>query len=361
MRIPAANLRPAIEAAQAAIDQRLRALHERSFYILGPESAAFENEFAGFTGAPYVVTCGNGTAAIELCLREAGLSHTGARVLAPALTAPFTAVGIMGSGCRPVFADVDEDTLQIDPDDAGNRLGRRVKMLVAVHLYGQPAPLRALRRLGVPLLQDGAQAHGARYQGQPLTRFSDYVTYSFYPTKNLGALGDGGAIATPRKSKADRLRQMRDGGRRGGQVSYLPGINSRLDEMQACYLRAFLPRLGEWNAWRARVAAVYDQALRDCPGVRLVRRTADSVHHLYVIRAARRDKLRAFLASKGIGTGVHYPVPLHLHPAFRDAGQKRGSLPRAEKAAREVLSLPLWPYLPLSQAEEVAAAVRAFF
>jgi dTDP-3-amino-3,4,6-trideoxy-alpha-D-glucose transaminase len=153
---------------------------------------------------------------------------------------------------------------------------------------------------------------------------------------------------------------MRDGGRRVGQVSRLPGINSRLDEMQACYLRAFLPFLSEWNAWRARVANFYDDALRDCPGVGLIRRTEDSVHHLYVIRTRRREKLRAWLAAKGIGTGVHYPRPLHLHPAFRDAGQKRGALPRAERAAREVLSLPLWPYLPLDQAAEVAEAVRAF-
>ena len=211
------------------------------------------------------------------------------------------------------------------------------------------------------MIQDACQAHGAHFHGDSLAEFSRYVCYSFYPTKNLGCLGDGGAIVTNSLTIDRRQRAWRDGGRKGGQVSYFPGINSRLDEMQACYLRAFLPQLGEWNAWRGRIARLYDEALLDCPGVRPVKRGPDSVHHLYVIRADRRDRLREYLAEQGIGTGIHYPVPMHLHPAFAMAKQKKGDLPHSEQACREILSLPLWPYLPESDAAQVAGAIRSFY
>jgi dTDP-3-amino-3,4,6-trideoxy-alpha-D-glucose transaminase len=226
-----------------------------------------------------------------------------------------------------------------------------------VHLYGQPCALERFRKMRLTLIQDACQAHGIR----GLARFSGYVCYSFYPTKNLGCLGDGGAIVTNRASVNKRLRLWRDGGRQGGQVSHFAGVNSRLDEMQSCYLRAFLPRLGEWNARRARLAAIYDEELGGCAGVRLLKRSPESVHHLYVIRAGRRDRLKEYLAAKGIGTAIHYPVPLHLHGAFAGARQKKGSLPHAERACREILSLPLGPYLSDSSAREVAECVRSFY
>ncbi|MCL4795685.1 MAG: DegT/DnrJ/EryC1/StrS family aminotransferase [Bryobacteraceae bacterium] len=359
MRIPAVNLKPQLAQTEPRWRALLDGLFARSQFILGPEGEAFEQEFAAFAGARHAVGCGNGTDAITLALRDAGVG-AGDEVLTTALSAPFTAVGIAAAGARVRFADVDPETLQMDPAGAAGLITKRTKALVVVHLYGQPAPVDVFTRLGPVVVQDAAQAHGARYLGRPLTAWSPYVTYSFYPTKNLGALGDGGAITVNHGRIAARLRLMRDGGRRG-MVAFTSGVNSRLDEMQCCYLRAFLEKLAEWNAARARIAGFYDEALRDCPGVRLVRRTAESVHHLYVLRARRRAALRAALAAKGIGTGLHYPVPLHLNPAFAACGQKRGSLPAAERAAREVLSLPLWPHLPLTQAEEVAAAVRAFY
>jgi dTDP-4-amino-4,6-dideoxygalactose transaminase len=187
------------------------------------------------------------------------------------------------------------------------------------------------------------------------------VAYSFYPTKNLPCLGDGGAVLTGSRPVAVRLRLLRDGGRRDGQVSRIRAVNSRLDEMQACYLRAFLPKLVEWNADRVRLAALYDEALAGCPGVRPAVRGAGSVCHLYVVRAALRDRLRQHLAKHGILTGVHYPVPLHLQPAFAESGMKRGDLPVAERACREIVSLPLWPYMPDSAVCEVAARVREFY
>ena len=348
------NLRPALEATRADWEARLGELFGRMHFILGEQVDAFEREFAAHHGARHCVGVGTGTAALELCLRAAGVQG---EVIVPALTSPFTAQAVLAAGCRPRFADVEEDSLLLDVEDAARRVTRRTAAILPVHLYGQPYGPGAgrLARAGkLAVIHDACQAHGAPFP-RPL------AAYSFYPTKNLGCLGDGGAVLTNSLPLALRLRLLRDGGRKGGQVARIPAINSRLDEMQACYLRAFLPHLGEWNAWRGRIASLYDEALRDCPGVRLLRRRPGSVNHLYVIRAARRGRLRAFLARGGIQTAIHYDTPLHLHPAFRAAGQKRGDCPRAERACREILSLPLWPYMKDEEARAVASAIRQFY
>jgi len=222
-----------------------------------------------------------------------------------------------------------------------------------VHLYGHLCDLPRLKRLArqadVALVQDACQAHGARYAGKPLTDFSPYVAYSFYPTKNLGALGDGGAVATNQQRIAARLKLLRDGGRRNDQLSRIPAINSRLDEMQCCYLRAFLPRLRDWTARRSRLAQLYDDLLAGNDKLRPIPRGEGSVDHLYVVRARKRDALRQKLAQRGVMTAVHYPIPLHRQPAFR----AKDALPHAEKACREILSLPLWPYLEEDSVREV--------
>jgi dTDP-3-amino-3,4,6-trideoxy-alpha-D-glucose transaminase len=361
MPVPAVNLRPIIERTRAQWEAHLNEMFGRGQFILGPQVAQFEKELASAFDAGHAVGVGNGTDAIALSLRASGAKG---EVITSALTAPFTGIGILSAGCSPRFADVNPQTLQIDAGDAGNRVTRRTAAFVPVHLYGDTCELDRFasmaRSLKKTLVQDACQAHGARFKGKPFTAYSPYVAYSFYPTKNLGCLGDGGAVLTPSTRIAKKLRELRDGGRRGGQITYVSGINSRLDEMQACYLRAFLPMIEEWNADRARIARLYDQALRDCPGITIVARSPDSVCHLYVIRARRRERLRRFLSEKGITTGVHYPVPLHLHPTYRDCGLKLGDLPHAEKACREILSLPLWPYLPEQSAEEVAERIRQF-
>lgn len=360
MPVPFADLKAALAETEPLWRENLRELHERSSYILGRQVEAFEREFAQAMGAAHAIGAGSGCAAIEICLRAAQVTRESQHVLAPALTAPFTAVAIQAAGATPVFADVDPETLLIDPADAANRMSRRVAAIVPVHLYGQVCRIEEIVQLArsaeIPVVQDACQAHGAA----DFTRYSPYVTYSFYPTKNLGALGDGGAIVTSSARVAKAVREIRDGGRRGGQVSYVRGINSRLDEMQACYLRAFLTRLPAWNARRAELARMYDERLRGIPGIRLVARPRPSVCHLYVVRAKRRDKLREFLASCGIATGIHYPVPLHLQPAFRGK-QKPGSLPNAEKACREILSLPLHPFLTENQVDLVADRVKSFY
>ena len=369
MTIPMVDLRPLLAATEPAWRANLARLFDRMQFVLGEQVEAFEKELAQAWGAGFAVAVGSGTAALELSLRAAGLGESGAEVIVPALTSPFTAQAVLAAGCRPRFADVDAETLLLDAGDAAARIRPRTGALLPVHLYGQPCPLAELadlvRRRGLILLQDACQAHGAQAHGRPFTRLSPAVAYSFYPTKNLPCLGDGGAVLTGSRPVAARLRLLRDGGRgRGkgsGQVSRIRAVHSRLDEMQACYLRAFLPRLAEWNAARARLAALYDQALAGCRGVRPVGRREGSVCHLYVVRVSRRDALRQHLARYGIATGVHYPVPLHRQPAFAAAGLKRGSLPVAERACREIVSLPLWPYMPDSAVEEVAERVREFY
>jgi len=365
MTVPMVNLRPMLAATEPAWRANLERLFERMQFILGEQVAAFEQELAAAFGARFAVAVGTGTAAIELGLRATGLAERGAEVITPALSSLFTAQAILAAGCRPRFADVDPETLLLDAEDAEARVRRHTGALVPVHLYGQPcdlAPLIAIaRRRQLVMVQDACQAHGALAQGCPFTRFSKAVAYSFYPTKNLPCLGDGGAVLTDSRAVAEKLRRLRDGGRRGDQIGRVRAINSRLDEMQACYLRAFLPKLAEWNADRARLAALYDQALAGCDGVRPVGRRPGSVCHLYVVRAKRREALRKFLAERGVMTAVHYPVPLHLQPAFRDCGMKRGDLPVVERACREITSLPLWPYMPEPAVEAVAARVREFY
>src|SRR5580700_7248742 len=261
--IPQVNLRPLLRATSRDWRANLRRLFKRSHFILGEELRAFEVEFASALGGKFSVGVANGTAAIELCLRDAGV--TSGEVITSALTAPFSGVGIRAAGATPKFADIDAETLQIDAADAAARITSRTRALMPVHLYGQPCALDQFAKLArkhrIPLIQDAAQAHGARFDGKPLATFSRYVAHSF-------------------------------------------GVNSRLDELQCCFLRAFLPQLNEWNAHRARIASIYDEELRECSGVRLLKRTEGSVHHLYVIRADRRDELRQHLASKGIGSAI---------------------------------------------------------
>jgi dTDP-4-amino-4,6-dideoxygalactose transaminase len=361
MTIPLTNLKRAIEETEPVWRAHLAAMHRRGQFILGQQVEAFEREFASAMGAKFAVGVGSGTGAIELCLRAADITTRRQEVLTSPLTSPFTGLAILSAGASPSFADIDADSLLLDPTDAGNRLRKRTAALLPVHLYGQPCDPRRFRRLECVLIHDACQAHGARFRGRPLTDFSPYVAYSFYPTKNLGCLGDGGAVVTDSRRVAERIRLLRDGGRAAGHVSVAAGINSRLDEMQACYLRAFLPRLEAWNAARRRIAALYDEAFRGCDAVRPVKRWPCSVNHLYVVRVARRDRLREHLSRQGIGTGVHYPAPLHLHPTFSDCGLKRGDLPRAEKAAKEIVSLPMGPYLTEGAVARVASAILHFY
>jgi dTDP-4-amino-4,6-dideoxygalactose transaminase len=333
----------------------------RGQFTLGEELANFEEEFARAMSVRFAIGVGNGTNAIELCLRERLITSPDQEVIASPLTSPFTGLAVLAAGARLRFADVDSDTLLLDPSSVADRITRRTVAVVPVHLYGQPCALKRFAQFGKLIIQDACQAHGAKCEGRPLADYSDWVGYSFYPTKNLGCLGDGGAVTTNDRSIAKQIRILRDGGRSGNQVSSIAGMNSRLDELQACFLRAFLPYLDEWNERRRRLADSYDELLRGCPGIRLLKRSPESVNHLYVIRAERRDGLREHLLKQGISTGIHYAMPLHLQPAFSNCGAKKGDLPHAEKACDEIVSLPLWPNMQPRIVEIVAEAIRSFY
>ena len=296
------------------------------------------------------------------------MSSAGQEVITTPLTAPFTALAVIAAGGRPVFADIDEETLLLSPERAAAARTPNTAAFLPVHLYGQTCDLDRWRTVveatGAALVQDACQAHGALHSGLPLTRCSRFVAYSFYPTKNLGALGDGGALALDGDEDAERARSLRDGGRTGAHVSEVPGINSRLDELQAAWLRVALQRLAGWNDTRRRLADIYDEELAGVPRelLRPVGRRAggDHVYHLYVVRTPRRDALRDELARHNIGTGIHYPVPLHLQPAFTGCGSRAGDLPVAERAAREILSLPIGPHLSEEHVRIVARHIRRF-
>jgi dTDP-4-amino-4,6-dideoxygalactose transaminase len=311
----------------------------------------------------------SGTDAITIGLLVAGISRREQEVITSPLTAPFTAQAVLRAGASVRFADVEEDTLLLDAHKTRHVMSPNTAAVVPVHLYGQSCRLEEWSALaaetGIAVVQDACQAHGARHGGLPLTAYSPYVAYSFYPTKNLGALGDGGALCLKHEAEARQARLLRDGGRDSDHTARLPALNSRLDELQAAYLRIALVHLEEWNRARARLAAVYDEELAPIPAPLLhpVGRGQGSghVYHLYVVRAARREALREHLRRAGVGTGIHYPAPLHLQPAFRSCGLKPGDLPVAERAAQEVLSLPLGLHLREEHVRQVAALIRKFY
>jgi dTDP-3-amino-3,4,6-trideoxy-alpha-D-glucose transaminase len=361
MVIPQVDLRHRLSETEPEWRKNLERVLERAQFVLGEESSSFEREFASATHARFAVGVGNGTDALELCLREQSITSPYQEVITSPLTASFTGLAILRAGASVRFADIDPETLLLDAGSVAARLTHRTAAIIPVHLYGQPCSLDVFRELGRPVIQDACQAHGAMHNELPLTNYSVSVAYSFYPTKNLGCLGDGGAVATNDESTAERIRALRNGGRREDHVSHVKGVNSRLDELQACFLRAFLPCLEKWNSSRASLANLYDELLGSCPGITLLKRSTESVNHLYVVRAERREALRDFLLSNGILTAVHYPVPLHSQPAFVDCGVRPGELPHVEKACAEILSLPLWPDLRPDSVAFIARTIRSFY
>jgi dTDP-4-amino-4,6-dideoxygalactose transaminase len=339
---------------------------ESGWFILGPEVEAFEEEVARAFDSPFAVAVASGTDAITLALQALGVGR-GDEVVTSPLTAAFTALAVSRLGARPVFADVEPDSLMLSVESAKERISDKTRALLPVHLYGGACDLQGLlglarERGGIAVVEDACQAHGGRLDGKTLGSFGAAGTFSFYPTKNLGALGDGGLVVTKDPELAHRIKRLRNGGQSSRYVHEELGLNSRLDEMQAAVLRAKLPHLERENSTRREIAAIYDETLSgtDVTPV-VVRPRCTSARHLYVVRAPRREALMEHLKSKGIQTLVHYPIPTHLQPAYRDLGQGEGSCPEAEKTAKEVLSLPLYPALAPSDARRVAETVREFY
>lgn len=361
--IPFVDLKAHVAALRAELDAALARVLDSGWFILGPENQAFERELAAALGAREAVAVANGTEAIQLALEALGVG-VGDEVITSPLSAAFTALAVARTGATPVFADLDPATLNVAPEAVRAVLTPRTRALLPVHLYGHPAdldPLLALaRERGLPLIEDACQAHGARYKGRTVGAISGLGALSFYPTKNLGAFGDGGAILVNDPAQAATLRRLRNGGQSDRYRHELAGINSRLDEMQAAILRVKLRHLEAWGARRRALASIYLRELEGC-GVELPveQPYAQAVYHLFVVRHPRRDRLMRALEERGIGTLIHYPIPLHLQPCFAHLGAKQGDFPVAERAAAEIFSLPLYPELSDDQVRTVAGAVRA--
>jgi dTDP-4-amino-4,6-dideoxygalactose transaminase len=331
-------------------------------FIGGKAVAAFEQEYADFVGARACVGVANGTDALEMALRATGIGP-GDEVVLPANTFIATAEAVVRSGARPVFVDVDVDALLIDPTRVEEALTERTRAVIAVDLYGQVAPVErlpsSLAERGVIVVEDGAQSQGALRHGRPAGRFGSIATTSFYPGKNLGAYGDAGAVVTDDDDLAQHVRIM---GGHGSSTKYQHthfGFNSRLDTLQAVVLRAKLRRLHEWNTQRRAAAAVYDDLLGGIQGLRLPVTLPGNEHvwHLYVVRVGDRDDMLRRLRDEGVGASVHYPTPVHLTPAMEEFGAGKGSVPVAEQAAAEILSLPMYPGITVEQQERVADVV----
>lgn len=369
--IPQTNPKAAYLAQHEAIDAAIKRVLETGWYIQGEEVAAFEREFATYTGSKHAVACASGTDALILALRGLGIG-SGDAVITVSHTAVATVAAIELVGATPVLVDTDEywtmspqaleATLESWPAGAS-----RPKALIPVHLYGQPAAMDGIAAIAekhnLILIEDNAQAHGATLHGKMVGRWGKAAAYSLYPTKNLGAIGDGGIVTTDDDSVADTLRSLREYGWRERYISAIAGMNSRLDPLQAAILRVKLTALPADTARRQAIAARYSAGLAGLPELTLpkIRAGAAPVYHLYVVDAgARRDELQSQLKNKGIGTLIHYPVPVHLQPAYKGKiALGAGGLPNTERAAKSVLSLPLFPQLADSDVDSVIAAVKS--
>ena len=334
-------------------------------YVLDREVQAFEREWAAYCGIGYCVGVGNGLDAIEIGLRALDIG-VGDEVVTPSMTAFATVLGVIRVGATPVFADIAPDTALIDPESVRRCLTKRTKAVIPVHLYGQACPMDELGDLagkaGVHLLEDCAQAHGARHKGVPVGSGSTVAAWSFYPTKNLGAVGDAGAVTTGSAELAARMTALRNYGQVERGHHQWAGQNSRLDELQAALLRARLPNLGPWNARRREIARAYHAGI-DAVGVDPLRRRTEGdedVWHLFVVRCKERDELRAHLRARGIESALHYPVPAHLQPPCKGMRRDPLGLANTEKHAQDCLSLPCHPQMTAAHVEQVIHCIRSF-
>jgi dTDP-4-amino-4,6-dideoxygalactose transaminase len=335
------------------LEERFASVLESGRFIFGPEVEAFEHEAAAFLEVPHAIGVANGTDALILALEALGIGR-GDEVICPSFTFYATAEAIVRVGATPVFADIDPATLNLDPEDVSARITPRTKAIMPVHLFGRPAPLAELAALGAPLIEDAAQAFGAGGVSQT----GICSTFSFFPTKNLFALGDGGLVTSLDDDVAERVRMLRFHGSRDKKTFELVGVNSRLDAVQAAMLRVFLPHLAGWNEARRDAADRYG-ALGLGEAVELPAEEAGHVYHMYVVRSSRRDEIAAALGGAGIACASYYATPLHLQPALSYLGVPRGSLPESERAAAENLALPMWAGIAEEQQERVVEAVRS--
>ena len=362
--VPFLDLGIQYQAIAAEINHAISKVIQEADFILGREVRLFEEEFAAFCDVPYAVGVDSGTSALELALRAFDIG-SGDEVITAANSFIASALGVSHAGAKPVLVDVDPYTYTLDVTAIERAITRRTKAILPVHLYGHPAHMDPIQQLadkhGVMVIEDACQAHGARYKGKRVGSLSHAAAFSFYPGKNLGAYGDGGMVVTNDKKVANRLEMLRNYGQKEKYKHLFRGYNRRLDTMQAAILRVKLRYLEKWNAARRWNASLYQKHLEGS-GVVVPGEAggAESVWYLYVIRTEQRDQLKDHLVSKGINASIHYPVPIHLQPAYQDLGHKRGDFPVTEAYAEKILSLPMYAELTGRQIEFVAQTISEF-
>lgn len=363
--IPSNDVKAGYLSLKNEIDEAVSRVMESGRYILGEEVRAFEEEFSSYLGVRFGIGVGSGTEALHLALRACGIGPQD-EVITVSHTAVGTVAAIELCGARPVLVDIDPSTYVVDLNRLEDAITPRTRAILPVHLYGYVADMKTIRSLadrrGLRVIEDCAQSHGALLQGRQSGSWGDLSAFSFYPTKNLGALGDGGMVMTDDPGLAERVRLIRQYGWRQRYVSEVPGLNSRLDELQAAVLRIKLKHLDQRNEARRKRAELYTARLQpmgiQCPVEEEPKR---HVYHLYVIRARERGGLQTFLKEEGVETLVHYPVPIHLQGAYQSLGYKKGDLPATERCSEEILSLPLYPEMDESDVEEVSARMILFY
>jgi len=364
-QIPYFDLPAQIRGIRKELDAAIARTLDNCSFCLGPDVAQFEKDFAKYVGAKHCVAFNSGTSALHVAMLLLGVG-TGDEVITTPFTFVATSWAISYAGAKPVYVDIDDSTFNLDPKLIERAITPRTKAVMPVHLYGQPFdldPILAIcKKRQLPLVEDAAQAHGAKYKGKIIGTFGEISCFSFYPGKNLGACGEGGALVTNNAAFDKRARALRE---HGSSVRYYHdevGYNYRMEGIQGAVLGVKLKHLTKWTSERRRVAHRYHELLADTP-LQLPREAgyAESVYHLYVVRHARRDELKKHLEASGVGCAIHYPIPLHLQKAYASLGHKPGDFPVAEKAARECLSLPIYPELTDAQIQRVAEVIREFF
>jgi dTDP-4-amino-4,6-dideoxygalactose transaminase len=364
--IPFLSLEPMHAPLREKFLSEFTSVLEASNYVLGSKVEKFEREYARYQGAKHCIGVGNGLDAIRIALEACGVG-AGDEVIVPSNTFIATALAVSQLGAKPVLVEPRLDTYNLDPKQIANALTAKTKALMPVHLYGQPCEMDAIMEIaksrGLAVIEDNAQSHGSTYRGKQAGTFGAASATSFYPGKNLGALGDGGAITTDQDSIAHDSRMIRNYGSVEKYRHERKGLNSRLDEVQAALLSVKLDHLEAWNIERRKIAAIYDSELKGVGDLATpyVAEGAVPVYHLYVIRTRKRDALQAHLTERRIGTMIHYPTPIHLQKAYADLGHRAGDFPIAEEISRTCLSLPLYPGLGGAAIERVVSAIKGFY
>ncbi len=362
--IPPSDVLRQYKLIKSEIDRAISGTLNSGWFILGEKVKRFEEEFASFAGTKYAVGVGSGTEALHIALVACGVK-AGDEVVTVPNTAVPTACAITLAGAKPVFVDIDPGTYEMDPLKLEKKITKRTKAIIPVHLFGQSADMdpimKTAKKHGIAIVEDACQAHGTLYKGKKAGSIGDTGCFSFYPSKNLGCYGDGGMVTTNDKKIYERSMMLRNYGQKTRYVHVEKGFNSRLDEIQAAILSVKLKHLNAWNKRRRELADLYNELLRDADVVTPEEASyGEHIYHLYVIRSKKRDGLMDWLKKNDVGTVIHYPIPIHLQKAYADLKLKKGSFPAAEKAANEILSLPMFPELSEEEVKKVASLIRGF-